>query len=147
MSLDLLTPATPRLLITDQRNNLRWIVRLNSDGALRAKIIARADGSPYNTAPSGTTEAVTSRREVENNISSGLWAINYLCNEQGGRATPLSEEEWVAVCNALRVAREAKRQAEATLSTTRDAFRAAEAALTAANNDVIAAEARWNAAV
>lgn len=144
MSLDLLTPATPRLLITDQRNNLRWIVRLNSDGALRAKIISRADGSPTN-APN--SEATTTRREVQNNITSGLWVINYLCNEQGGRATPLSEEEWVAVCNALRAAREAKRQAEATLSTTRDAFRAAEAALTAANNDVITAEARWNAAV
>lgn len=147
MSLDLLTPDTPRILIVDERNDARYVITqvYNSSGnpgVLSCTFVGNSAGTR-----AGNASAAITVREIENNVSSGLWAFSYLCNADGTRLAPITEAEWIAACNALRDSKLAVAAAQKEVADRREAFREAEAALASANAAALVAQSRWNSSL
>lgn len=122
-----ITRERPRVRIVCDRHSEVYIATFIFDTQGRkAHVIIR-------TVNGVNTQIQLTIREVQNNITSGLWALSYACNEDGSRLEPVTGDEWLAVCNNLREARVAKSQAEAAVIAARAALQAAEAAAVVAN--------------
>lgn len=151
--LDHITQQSPRILLIHPGSNWKAVLtfRFNEDGsrvaAVRGVIVGVYDttrpGQPSRTG----TEWTTSAREIQQNVTSGVWELGHLCNEQGGRLEPVTGDAWLALCNTLREKRVAATAAVTAVETARQMLRSLETTATAAQNEATAAQRAFDAAL
>lgn len=149
---DNITPQSPRIILINPANNWKAVLTFsfNSAGALAQPVQGIVLGANDTSRPSTSvnrTEFVTTAREVRQNVTSGVWELGYLCNEDGSRLEPVTGDAWVALCNTLREKRTAANVADTAVETARQMLRSLEAAAQAARQEAINAQRSFDAAL
>lgn len=152
---DNITTQSPRIILIHQASNWKAVLtfRFDDNGValntgIRGVMLGANDTS--RPAPAGSNPGAaftTSTREIRQNVTSGVWELGYLCNEDGSRLEPVTGDAWVALCNTLREKRTAANVADTAVETARQMLRSLEAAAQAARQEAINAQRSFDAAL
>lgn len=151
---DNITPQSPRIILSHPGSNWKAVATFTftENGTLASRVNGVMLGAFDTTRPAspgsraGATFA-TSTREIRQNVTSGVWELGYLCNEDGSRLEPVTGDAWVALCNTLREKRTAANTADTAVETARQMLRTLEATAVAARQEAINAQRSFDAAL
>ncbi|QHJ81601.1 MAG: hypothetical protein [Bacteriophage sp.] len=151
---DNITPQSPRIIVANPAGNWKAVLTFgfSPNGAIEQRVQGVMLGANDPSRPAGPgssagTTLVTTAREIRQNVTSGVWELGYLCNEDGSRLDPVTGDAWVALCNTLREKRTAANVADTAVETARQMLRSLEAAAQAARQEAINAQRSFDAAL
>ncbi|WQZ00911.1 hypothetical protein [Stenotrophomonas phage StenR_269] len=151
--LDNITPQSPRIILIHPANNWKAVLtfNFNASGGIAASqgvmLGANDTSRPVSTGSRAGSTFTTTVREIRQNVTSGVWELGYLCNEDGSRLEPVTGDAWVALCNTLREKRTAANVADTAVETARQMLRSLETAAQTARQEAINAQRSFDAAL